>query len=166
MPEARSPSAPQPGVSGTRPGPARRRVWIPLDDSPTLAISNGAEFQGLVVLQRPARIDGGVKGEILSDETLWIGEDARIEASICAANLIVEGTIVGDVRADGRVALESSAHVSGEMTAGRLTLVEGSQLQGSCRAGTAARPATGDAGAGMEEERGNPPRSGSGQRRG
>ncbi len=98
-------------------------------------IARGAEFDGLLILQGPARIDGRVSGEIISDATIWFGEDARVEAAVTAVNVVVAGYIHGDVRASGRIALESTARVAGELTAQRLVLVEGSHLEGTCHAG-------------------------------
>jgi cytoskeletal protein CcmA (bactofilin family) len=99
------------------------------------AIGRDAEFEGLLVLQGPAQINGRVSGEILSDETVWIGKDAHVEANVTAVNVIVAGSVRGEVRASGRIALESTAKVAGQLTAQRLVLVEGSQLEGSCQAG-------------------------------
>jgi len=117
------------------------RVRVPGTESPFAAIGREAEFDGLLVLQGPARIDGCVSGEILSDETVWIGETARVEAAVTAANVVVAGCVRGDVTASGRIALESTARVTGELSAQRLVLVEGSRLEGTCRAGD---PAIGD----------------------
>lgn len=108
---------------------------MPGSESPIAAIGPDAEFNGLLVLQGPARIDGRVTGKILSDETVWIGEGARVEATVTAVNVVVAGSVRGDVRASGRIALESTARVVGELTAQRLVLVEGSHLEGSCHAG-------------------------------
>ena len=121
-----------------------RRVRVPGTVPPIAAIRRDAEFKGLLILQGPARIDGRVSGEIVSDETVWIGTNARIEATVTAVNVIVAGYVRGDVRASGRIALESTAHVTGELTAERLVLVEGSHLEGTCRAGdntTESKPA-------------------------
>ncbi len=108
---------------------------MPGTEGPVAVIGREAEFDGLVVLQGPARIDGYVSGEILSDETVWIGEAARVEAAVTAANVIVAGCVRGDVTVSGRIALESTAQVKGELTARRLVIAEGSHLEGTCRAG-------------------------------
>ena len=112
-----------------------RRVRVPGAENPFAAIGREAEFDGLLVLQGPARIDGRVSGEILSDETVWIGENARVEAHISAANVVVAGWVRGEVRASGRIALESTAQVTGDLSAQRVVLIEGSHLEGSCHAG-------------------------------
>lgn len=115
-------------------GPSRR-VRVPATEAPVAVIGREAKFDGLLVLQGPARIDGFVSGEILSDETVWIGEAARIEAAVTAANVIVAGCVRGNVTASGRIALESTAQVTGELNAQRLVLVDGSHFEGTCRAG-------------------------------
>ena len=131
------PDSSPPSSSSRDSGSPKPAGWVQASEpeSPIAAIAPGAEFDGLLILQGSARIDGRVSGEIISDATIWIGKDARVEAAITAVNLIVAGSIRGDVRASGRIALESTAQVAGELTAQRLVLVEGSHLEGTCHAG-------------------------------
>lgn len=113
----------------------KRRARLPLVHGPATPVPRGASFQGLVLLRGPARIDGRVEGRVVAWDTLWVGREARLEGPVEADNVVVEGTIEGDVRARGRIALESTARVRGELTAERLVLAEGSFLEGSCQAG-------------------------------
>ena len=115
-----------------------RRARLPLAQAPATPLPHGASFRGLVLLRGPARIDGRVEGRVVAWDTLWVGREARLQGPVEADNVVVAGAIEGDVRASGRIALESTARVRGELTAERLVLAEGSFLEGSCQAGDAA----------------------------
>ncbi len=95
----------------------------------------GGRFDGLVVLGCPARIDGTVVGRILAADTVWIGPAAVVQGEIEARHLVVGGRITGRARAEGRIALLSTARVSADLEAERLVIADGSFLEGDCRAG-------------------------------
>jgi cytoskeletal protein CcmA (bactofilin family) len=102
----------------------------------------GSEFEGLLLLHGPARLEGRVRGEIVGT-SLWIGPAASIDARVEAEYLVVSGEVAGSVHVSGRVELRASAHVSADLSAQSLVLEEGSFLEGRCTAGSrgpAARP--------------------------
>jgi cytoskeletal protein CcmA (bactofilin family) len=103
-------------------------------------IAPGAEFEGLLVLHGPARIEGRVRGEILGS-SLWIGRSAAVDARVEVDRLVVNGELAGSVCVRGRAELGSTARVSARLDAGSLVLEEGSFLEGYCCAGPV-RPAT------------------------
>jgi cytoskeletal protein CcmA (bactofilin family) len=102
-------------------------------------IARGAEFEGLLVLHGPARIEGGVRGEIVGS-SLWIGPAAAVDARIEVERLIVSGALAGSARVQGRLELRSTARVTAQIEAGSLVLEEGSLLEGHCIAGVPPRP--------------------------
>jgi len=102
--------------------------------APPVLVRAGAEFDGLLLLRSPARIDGRVTGEIETDADLWIGEGARVRARIRAGSVVVAGAVEGDVRARDRIELRASARVSAALHAPRLSLAEGCVVQGSADA--------------------------------
>jgi len=100
-------------------------------------IAPGAVFEGLLVLRRPARIEGRVRGEIRAS-SLWIGRSAAIEARLEVDRLVVSGELTGSVRARERIELRSTARVSGSLEAASLVLEEGCRLDGACSTGPGA----------------------------
>ena len=60
-----------------------------------LTLGPGTEFDGLVLLHGPARIEGRIRGEIRSEDRVWLGADSRIEGRIEAEELMVEGAVEG-----------------------------------------------------------------------
>jgi cytoskeletal protein CcmA (bactofilin family) len=93
------------------------------------------EFRGLVVIHGSARIEGCVHGEIVGAERLEIGEAGAVEARVEADEVVVAGSLQGEVRARRRVELLATARVRGTIETPRLALVEGALFEGHCRTG-------------------------------
>ena len=76
-------------------------------------------------------VDGVVEGTItLSDSRLTIGQNARVAANISARDVIVVGTLQGDVRASGKVELRQGSTLTGDLTAARLSIEENANFKG------------------------------------
>ena len=102
-------------------------------DSPIPALLDAdSEFCGTVHLSGPARIDGCVEGDVVSSAQVWIGASGRVHARVHAAELIVEGTLEGEIRATHRVELRANARVIGNLETPRLQLAEGAFFEGRC----------------------------------
>ena len=99
-------------------------------------LAEGTEFHGLLALDGPARIDGQLRGEVIGSGPLWIGPRATVEARVETDELVVAGTLAGDVRASRRIALNGTARVRGELSTPSLSLAEGALLEGRCTAGS------------------------------
>jgi cytoskeletal protein CcmA (bactofilin family) len=113
--------------------------------APEPALESGCEFEGLVALNRPARIDGVVRGQVVASDLLWIGESGRVEARVEADEVVVAGHLEGEVRARSRIELLASARVFASLDAPLVSVAEGSRLVGHCRSGRAARGSSGAA---------------------
>jgi cytoskeletal protein CcmA (bactofilin family) len=76
-------------------------------------------------------IDGDVEGTVtLPEGRLTIGPNARVKADITVREVIIFGTLTGNVQAAGRVDLRQSAQVSGDILAGRLSIEVSAVLTG------------------------------------
>lgn len=77
------------------------------------------------------QIDGDFEGSIRQNGgRVSIGPESRVRAHIIAQDVIVMGKVEGDIRATGRVELRSTAVVTGDIFAGRLSMEENAMLQG------------------------------------
>jgi len=102
-------------------------------DAISAFLGAGAEYRGQFNFQGVARIDGGVIGDIVSDGTLVLGEDGRVEGSIQVAELITSGHIVGDVEASRRVVLHKRSNLHGNLLCPLVVMEDGAVLNGSVR---------------------------------
>lgn len=100
-------------------------------------------IDGTVGGSEPVMIEGTVKGKIALTADLRIGTKARVEATVHARNVTIEGKLTGDVSADDRVELIATATVDGNIKAPRIVVAEGARFRGSVDMGSA-RPRDGE----------------------
>jgi cytoskeletal protein CcmA (bactofilin family) len=104
-------------------------------------VAPNAEFEGLVHLRGPARIDGRIDGEVIAAGTVWIGETGRVRARVEAEEVVVAGELEGEVRASSKIELLATARVTAALHTSRLVLAEGSFFEGRCHTASGERPA-------------------------
>lgn len=94
---------------------------------------------GTITGSEPVVIEGLIRGRIDLTGDLRIGTKARIEATVHARNVTVEGKLTGDVSADERVELVATATVDGNIKAPKIIVAEGAKFRGNVDMG-AVRP--------------------------
>jgi cytoskeletal protein CcmA (bactofilin family) len=82
-------------------------------------------------------VEGTVRGKINLTSDLHVGRQARVEATVHAKNVTVEGKITGDVSADERLELVPTATVDGNLKAPKIIVAEGARFRGSVDMGSA-----------------------------
>lgn len=95
-------------------------------------IGKGSVLEGTLKVESGIRIDGKVKGNISTKESLFIGTQGEIEGEITAKNAIIGGKVDGKINATGKIVLESRATFHGEMKASRLIIDDGAIFDGQC----------------------------------
>ena len=78
-------------------------------------LSKETQSEGTIRTKGSIRIDGEVKGKIESLGDVMIGETASVESDIEAKNVIIAGTVVGNVKASGKLDLLSTGNLKGEV---------------------------------------------------
>lgn len=96
-------------------------------------------IDGTVTGSEPVIVEGTIKGRINLTNDLRVGTKARIEATVHAKNVTVEGKLTGDISADERVELVAGATVDGNIKAPKIIVAEGARFRGAVDMG-AARP--------------------------
>jgi cytoskeletal protein CcmA (bactofilin family) len=103
----------------------------------TAFIDQGSEFEGKLTFKDTVRIDGRFQGEISSENTLIVGKSGEVEASIRSTNVVVNGTVVGDIQARGQLTLHKTARVDGDVNTPVLVVEEGAIFNGQLTMGKA-----------------------------
>jgi len=93
-------------------------------------LGKGTECEGRLSFQKTVRIDGHLKGEIFSQGTLIVGEEAMIEATIHTSTIVISGEIHGDITASTRIEIHAPAKVIGNIQAPAVVVDEGAFLEG------------------------------------
>jgi cytoskeletal protein CcmA (bactofilin family) len=103
----------------------------------TALLGRGTRFDGKLHFEGRVRIEGSFSGEILSDDTLIIGEGALVDGDILAATVIIRGGQVNaNVRATRSIELYVPAEVSGNLRAPEVFIDKGVHFTGSCSMGS------------------------------
>jgi cytoskeletal protein CcmA (bactofilin family) len=138
---AASPSLPEPVsppvVAPVRsPAPERAAVPSPPVAAPVAGpevtrIAQGIQIKGELSGKTDLYVDGRVEGTIrLSQSSVTVGPNGRVSADVEAREIVVRGTVKGNLLGRERIVLGSTGDVHGNVTTQRLTIEEGARLQG------------------------------------
>lgn len=111
----------------------------------TTLLGRGAAFEGKLTFDGTVRIDGRFKGEVFSDDVLVIGEGAHVEAEIDIGEVIIQGTVVGNIKAKRSIEIHAPGRVKGDLTTPSLQIDKGVIFEGRSfmeNAASQPRPAT------------------------
>ncbi len=107
--------------------PARREGIV--SEISTL-LGRGTTFEGKLTFEGTVRIDGKLKGAVFSDDVLIIGEGAHVEAEIDIGEIIIQGTLVGNVRAKRGIEVVAPGRVKGDLHTPSLQIEKGVVFEG------------------------------------
>ncbi len=97
-------------------------------------IGTGTVIEGNITFAGGLRVDGHVRGNVLSADgkpgTLVLSEQARIEGEIRVSHVVINGTVVGPVHAAEYVELQAKANVTGDVYYKTLEMQLGAVVQG------------------------------------
>ena len=93
-------------------------------------LGRGSEFDGKLAFEGTVRIDGTFSGEITTNDTLIVGEGAKVTAEISCGTVVVHGEITGNIRAAQAVELHKPARVQGDITSPSLMVERGVVFEG------------------------------------
>jgi len=90
----------------------------------------GVTLTGRLCFNGVIRLDGRLQGEIISSGTLVVEETAVIIGDVLVENIVLSGTVYGNIRASKHVQLNATAKVFGHIDYGELS-IEGAVHEGS-----------------------------------
>jgi cytoskeletal protein CcmA (bactofilin family) len=110
----------------------------------TTLLGRGATFEGKLTFDGTVRIDGRFKGEVFSEDVLVIGDGAHVEAQIDVGEVIIQGTVVGNVTAKRSIEIHAPGRVKGDLHTPNLQIDKGVIFEGRSfmEAAIQNRPAT------------------------
>jgi len=96
-------------------------------------LGKNTEFEGKLSFSGTVRIDGRFKGEILSDGTLIVGDDAVVESDVQVSHLVVCGEVRGNLFAVEKIEIHPPGKVFGNIQSPAVVMDEGVVFEGCCR---------------------------------
>lgn len=99
-------------------------------------LTSGMTVRGEIISTEALYIDGIVEGEIKTlGERVTVGPNGKVVATskapcITAREIVVLGTVIGDIVATDRLEIRANGSVTGDVTTVRLRIEDGSIFQG------------------------------------
>ena len=98
-------------------------------------IGQNTEIKGDVVFSGGLHVDGVIKGGVIAeqgnDSVLTLSERGTIEGEVRVPNVVINGTIIGDVHASGHVELAAQAKVHGNVYYSLIEMAMGAEVNGN-----------------------------------
>ena len=110
------------------------------DGDLTAYIDEASEIEGKFTFSGTVMLNGKFSGEIVTSDSLIIGEKGSVNASVRAGVVLINGEVIGNVFATERVELRGAARVYGDVEAPVIVVEEGVLFEGHCK-NTKGRPA-------------------------
>jgi cytoskeletal protein CcmA (bactofilin family) len=94
-------------------------------------IASGLKINGEISGTSDLYIDGETQGKIrLANARVTIGPNGRVQADIEAREIIIEGSVQGNLKAGERVQLGAQSKVEGSVLTPRIAIDDGARLRG------------------------------------
>ena len=103
-------------------------------------LGKGSSFEGKLLFEGSVRIDGKFTGEIISTDTLIIGEGAEVKGEIQVGSLVIVGDFNGNVKAIKAIEWKAPARVRGTLTTASIVIERGVFFDGTCKMDTGSSP--------------------------
>lgn len=95
-------------------------------------IGRSIKIEGDLLSSGPIIVEGEVVGNVKTEQSLTVGENAKVTADVKAKDAVVSGTVQGNVNVQGKLELASTAEVNGDIEASTLTIAAGAVFNGRC----------------------------------
>ena len=103
-------------------------------------LDEGTELSGELRFRDVMRVDGRLKGRIVSDNMLIIGETGQVDAEIDCGIVSIRGKVTGQVCGRQRIELLAGCRVQATLISPKLVIEDGAFFQGDCRMDEGASP--------------------------
>ncbi|MGH8169593.1 MAG: bactofilin family protein [Steroidobacteraceae bacterium] len=94
----------------------------------SVRVNGDVEFAGGMHLD--GQVAGGVRAESQAPTSLSVSDTGSIEGPVEVTDLVLHGTVRGDIVARGRIVLGASARVEGNVYYGVIEMTLGAQISG------------------------------------
>ena len=89
-------------------------------------------FNGSLTFEGAVRIDGKFEGQVITEDTLIVGETGHLKAEISAGTVVCMGRVEGTVIASKKIEIHSTSKVVGNVKSPAIYIELGGVLDGSC----------------------------------
>lgn len=138
-------SQPQPQARLAASAPVAQPAAAPVSSNIS-KISSGLKIQGELSGSSDLYIDGDVQGKIrLANARVTVGPNGRVQAEIEARDIVVDGSVQGNLKAGESARFGASSRVVGSVLSPRIGIDDGARLRGRIETVRAAQSSTSSA---------------------
>ncbi|MBL4606040.1 MAG: polymer-forming cytoskeletal protein [Flavobacteriaceae bacterium] len=95
-------------------------------------VAKNTSIVGDVISEGDFRIDGSLEGTIITQGRVIIGVEGSIKGKVESTNADIEGRFSGELIVQKTLAMKSSAHITGEVVVGKLSVEPGATFNATC----------------------------------
>lgn len=95
-------------------------------------IGKDSTITGTIDVKGPLRIDGKIKGQVISSDTVTVGAGGEVEAELNCRVATISGKVDGNIIASEKVELQAKAEITGDLKTKSLVIEQGAIFCGSC----------------------------------
>jgi len=98
----------------------------------TARLGASLHIKGEISGNEDLQVDGTVEGLIqLDDRKLTVGASAKVTADLVAREVVVYGSVKGNLRARDRIEIKKDGSVIGDLTTARIMIEDGAYFKGA-----------------------------------
>jgi len=129
--KSEDPKAAEPGLRPAAPAPPPPRGSNPPASGHPCVIGARTRIVGEVSGDEDVLVEGYVEGKVRIQRDLRIGAGGVVKATVEARSVIISGELNGDCNASGRVEIQATGRLTGNVRAPRLAIAEGAVFRGN-----------------------------------
>lgn len=120
---------PTPTVPAT-PSSERTQPAIAAPSKISASVGKTTQVKGDIYSEEELFFDGELEGSIEVRQLLTIGPNGKVKANVKARELIVKGSIHGDVEASDRISIMNGATIIGDVKTAGIVIEDGAYFKG------------------------------------
>jgi cytoskeletal protein CcmA (bactofilin family) len=95
-------------------------------------LGSSLHVKGEISGNEDLHVDGSVEGLIsLEDRKLTVGSSAKVSADVVAREIVIFGSVKGNLRARDRIEIKKDGSVIGDLNTARIMIEDGAYFKGS-----------------------------------
>jgi cytoskeletal protein CcmA (bactofilin family) len=110
--------------------PPPERVLPPAPSRVTAFIGKTTRLRGEIYSEEELYMDGELEGSLEVRHLLTIGPNGKVKANVKARELVVRGSIQGDVEASDRISIMNGASIVGDVKTAGIVIEDGAYFKG------------------------------------
>jgi cytoskeletal protein CcmA (bactofilin family) len=120
-----------PPYAAPRPQPAPPPVQTAAPLSQAAMIGASMTVKGEISAREELLVDGEVEGSLESHSLLTVGPHGKVNANIRAREVVIFGTVRGNVEVAGKIAIREKGSLVGDIKAAGISIDDGAYFKGS-----------------------------------